>query len=128
MAGRVMKVGIMTQEEYRQRTMAIARGEYKPKRGEPKIWFESIQSMAQVLSSENQQLLRIIVEQKPNSIKELEAATGRKSSNLSRTLKMMARFGIVELVRENKTVRPIVKATEFLVEFGLFRYSAKKAA
>ena len=118
----------MAQEEYRQRTMAIARGEYKPKRGEPKIWFESIQSMAQVLSKENQQLLRIIVEEKPNSIKELEVATGRKSSNLSRTLKMMARFGIVELVRENKTVRPIVKATEFLVEFGLFRHSAKKAA
>lgn len=128
MTGKVMKVGIMSREEYQERTMAIARGEYKPKRGEPKIWFESIQSMAQVLSSENQELLRIIVEQKPNSIKELETATGRKSSNLSRTLNMMARFGIVDLARENKTVRPTVKATDFQVEFGLHRHFPGKAA
>ncbi|OGR07730.1 MAG: transcriptional regulator [Deltaproteobacteria bacterium RIFOXYD12_FULL_50_9] len=128
MAGKVMKVGILSREEYRERTMAIARGAYKPKNGEPKIWFESIQSMAQVLSNENQELLRIIVEQKPNSIKELEAVTGRKSSNLSRTLKQMARYGIVDLSRDNKTVRPVVKATDFLVEFGLSRHFPKVAA
>lgn len=128
MACKVMKVGIMSREEYRERTLAIAKGEYKPKPGEPKIWFESLQSMAQVLSSENQELLRIIVEQKPNSIKELEVATGRKSSNLSRTLKLMARFGIVDLAKENKTIRPIVKATDFQVEFGLHRHFAKTAA
>ncbi|AJY69533.1 transcriptional regulator [Geobacter sulfurreducens] len=128
MASKVIKVGIMSREEYRERTLAIARGEYKPKRGEPKIWFESLQSMAQVLSSENQELLRIIDERKPGSIKELEVVTGRKSSNLSRTLKLMARFGIVDLARENKAVRPIVKATDFQVEFGLYRHFPKKAA
>lgn len=128
MAGKVMKVGILSREEYKERTMAIASGRYKPKSGEPKIWFESIQSMAQVLSNENQELLRVIVEQKPNSIKELEAVTGRKSSNLSRTLKLMARYGIVELTRENKTLRPVVKATDFLVEFGLSRHFFKVAA
>jgi len=68
MAGEVMKVGILSREEYRERTLAIAGGSYKPKSDEPKIWFESMQSMAQVLSNENQELLRIIVEQKPNSI------------------------------------------------------------
>jgi predicted transcriptional regulator len=119
MANKTLKVGIMSREEYKKRTIAIAKGEYRPKRGEPKIWFESVQSMAQVLSSENQQLLREILERKPSSIKELEAATGRKSSNLSRTLKMMERYGIVELKRERRTVKPIVKATDFKVEFGL---------
>ncbi len=48
----VMKVGIISKEEYRQRTIAIAKGEYVAKNGEPKIWFESLQSMAQVLSNE----------------------------------------------------------------------------
>ncbi|MFH1672872.1 MAG: transcriptional regulator [Pseudomonadota bacterium] len=99
--------------------MAIARGEYKPKKGEPKVWFESLQSMAQVLNSENRQLLKIIKEQKPTSLKELEIATGKKSSNLSRTLKMMSRYGIVDLVRHNRSVKPVVKATDFKVEFGL---------
>ena len=75
--------------------------------------------MAQILSNENQDLLRIIKDQKPDSLKELELATGRKRSNLSRTLNTMSRYGIVELVRQNRALKPVVKATEFKVEFGL---------
>ncbi len=116
---KVMTIGIIPKDEYKQRTIAIAKGKYTPKKDEPKIWFESLQSMAQVLSNDNQDLLRIIIEKKPASLKELENVTGRKSSNLSRTLKMMARYGIVELAKENKTIRPIVRATSFKVEFGL---------
>lgn len=119
MAKKVLKVGIMSLNNYKKRTLAIARGKYSPKKGEPKIWFESLQSLAQVLSSENQQLLKTIEEQKPASLKELEEATGRKRSNLSRTLKTMSRYGIVELVKKNRTIRPIVRATDFKVEFGL---------
>jgi predicted transcriptional regulator len=121
MATSVMKVGIISKEDYRQRTIAIAKGEYVPRHGEPKVWFESLQSMAQVLSSENQELLKIIIDRKPTSLKELEEMTGRKSSNLSRTLKLMASFGIVTLEKDKKNVRPIVKATSFKVEFGLKR-------
>jgi predicted transcriptional regulator len=43
----------MSLQEYKQRTIAIARGEYKVKEDEPKVWFESIKSMAQILSYEN---------------------------------------------------------------------------
>lgn len=116
---KVMTIGIMPKGEYRERTIAIAKGKYIPKKNEPKVWFESLQSMAQVLSNDNQDLLRIIMEKKPASLKELGSVTGRKTSNLSRTLKMMERYGIVELEKENKTIRPIVKATSFKVEFGL---------
>ena len=77
--------------------------------------------MAMVLSTENQELLKTIVERKPNSLKELEVITGRKSSNLSRTLKMMARYGIVELQKQKKAIKPTVKAISFQVEFGLAR-------
>ncbi len=121
MSTSVMKVGIISKEEYRQRTIAIAKGEYVPRPGEPKVWFESLQSMAQVLSNENQELLKIIIDRKPASLKELEEITGRRSSNLSRTLKLMANFGIVALEKDKKNVRPIVKATSFKVEFGLKR-------
>ena len=79
----------------------------------------SLQSMAQILSSENQDLLRIILERKPGSIQDLEIATGRRSSNLSRTLKTLARYGIVELSKEERSVKPVVKATGFKVTFGL---------
>jgi len=119
MADKILRIGIISREEYKKRTLAIARGEYRPKQGEPKIWFESLQSLAQVFNSENRELLRIILEQNPGSLKELEAATGRKSSNLSRTLKLMNRYGIVTLEKHSRNIRPVVNATEFKVEFGL---------
>lgn len=106
-------IGIMPQEKIRERILAIARGDYKPKRGEPKIWFTSIKSVAEVLSEENRALLHVIQETKPESLKDLAETTGRKPGNLSRTLKTLASYGFVELNRENKTVRPVAKATEF---------------
>lgn len=119
MGKKILKIGIISRDDYKKRTVAIARGEYKPKKYEPKVWFESVQSMAQVLSSENQKLLRIIKEQKPTSLKELALVSGRKRSNLSRTLNTMSRYGIVDLVKQERTVKPIVKVTNFKVEFGL---------
>jgi len=122
MPKKILNVGIISRKGYMRRTIAIAKGEYVPKKGEPKIWFESLQAMAQVLSNENQQLLRTIIDQKPQSIKELESITGRKSSNLSRTLKTMERYGIVELSKYKKAVIPKVNITDFRVEFGLSNY------
>lgn len=116
---KTMIVGIISKEEYKARTIAIAKGEYKPKANEPKVWFESIKSLAQILSNENQHLLKVILENKPKSLKELEDLTGRAKSNLSRTLKTLSRYGIVELHKENNALVPEVKASNFKVEFGI---------
>ncbi len=117
----VVKIGIMSREDYKHRTIAIAKGEYVPHGDEPKIWFESLQSMAQVLNSDNQKLLQVILEKHPQSLKELEELTGRSVSNLSRTLKTMARYGIVELEKNRRRIVPRVKASDFRVEFGIKR-------
>jgi predicted transcriptional regulator len=119
MAGKKMKIGIMSKEDYRKRTIAIARGEYKTRKGEPKVWFESMESLGQVLSGQNQKLLRLIREKHPASLVELEALSGRKRSNLSRTLKTLSNYGIVDLVKDKRMVRPIVNATDFQVELRL---------
>jgi len=116
---KVMNVGIISQESYKNRTIAIAKGEYKPKKNEPKVWFESIKSLSQVLSNENQDLLKLIIKHKPKSLTELEEISHRKKSNLSRTLKTLERYGIVSLSKEKGKVMPIVKASDFRVEFGL---------
>lgn len=108
-------IGIMPQEKIRARMLAIARGEYKPKPGEPKVWFTSMKSLAEVLSDENRALLKVIAETKPESISDLADTTGRKPGNLSRTLKTMSNYGIVEMRREKRRVRPIAKATEFRI-------------
>ena len=108
-------IGIMPQEKIRARMLAIACGELQPKPGEPKVWFTSMKSLAEVLSDENRALLRVITETKPESISALAEATGRKPGNLSRTLKTMSNYGIVEMRREKRHVRPIAKATVFRI-------------
>ena len=101
---RVVKVGIMPLDQFKKRTISIAKGEYKPKKDEPKIWFRSMRSLAHVLSEENQQLLKLIVENQPKSIKDLESITGRTANNLLRTLRMMENYGFVKL-KEGKSGR-----------------------
>lgn len=109
----------MPLEEYKKRTIAIAKGEYIPKKDEPKIWFESLKSMAQILGNENQELLRIILEKKPQSLAELETLTGRAKSNLSRTLKTLERYGIIELNKIKNNLIATVKVVDFQVEFSI---------
>lgn len=111
-------IGIMPQEQIRERMLAIARGEYQPQPGEPKVWFTSMKSLAEVLSDENRALLRIIRDAQPESLSGLAQLTGRKPGNLSRTLKTMSRYGLVEMRRENRHVRPIVQTTEFCILAG----------
>ena len=114
-AARRVTIGIASQQEIRARVLAIAQGRHKPKPGEPKIWFTSMKSLAEVLSDDNRALLRVIRDTQPQSIAQLAVTTGREASNLSRTLKTMSRYGFVELQRQDKTVRPVSKATEFRI-------------
>jgi len=111
-------IGILPQDQIRARTLEIARGAYRPAAGEPKIWFTSMKSLAEVLSDANRALLQVIQETQPVSITALARATGRTPGNLSRTLKTMSRYGIVELKRERNHVRPIAKATAFRIVAG----------
>lgn len=90
-----LKVGIASYEEFKDRTMAIARGEQTVAGSDPKVWFTSIESFAKVLSDRNRALLALIAETNPGSIHELAVTTGRAKSNLSRTLRTMARYGLI---------------------------------
>ena len=96
---KTLRVGIASYEQMKARTLAIARGEYRPATGEPKVWFRSSESFARVLSDRNRALLGVIAESTPESLARLAELTGRKKSNLSRTLKTMERYGFVQLTR-----------------------------
>ena len=94
---KTLRIGIADYGQMKERTLAIARGDYRPAKGEPTVWFTSIESFAKVLSERNRELLTLIEQEKPDSLSELAALSGRNKSNLSRTLKTMARHGLVEL-------------------------------
>jgi predicted transcriptional regulator len=111
MTGRakILRIGIASREQMKLRTIAIARGEYTPSADEPKIWFTSMESLAQVLSSKNTLLLEMIRRAQPTSLKVLAKLTGRQVSNLSRTLRTMERYRLVKLdAQSNGTVVPTV--------------------
>jgi predicted transcriptional regulator len=112
-----LKVGIASFKEMKARTMTIARGEYKPRRGEPKVWFTSLESFARVLSVRNRALLNLIAEAQPESIAELASLSGRAKSNLSRTLRTMEGYGLVRLKRgERGKLAPRVPYTEIVLD------------
>ena len=77
--------------------MAIARGEHKLAKGEPTVWFTSIESFAKVISQRNHEPLALIARENQESRTELALLAGRTKSNLSRTLKTMLRYGLVKL-------------------------------
>ena len=99
---KTLVIGIADYNRIKTRTLAIARGELRPSQGEPTVWFTSVESFARVLSQRNRELLALIAREQPSSLSELAELAGRKKSNLSRTLKTMSRYGLVEL---NKGVR-----------------------
>ncbi len=94
-----LNLGINSYDEMKSRTMRIARGEHRVSPREPKVWFTSTESFAKLLSAGNRDLLRVIAEKAPASLDELAHLTGRKKSNLSRTLRTMAGYGLVRLER-----------------------------
>ncbi len=118
---KTLKVGIMPREAFQKRTIDIAAGRYKAKRGEPKVWFSSMKSLAQLLNENNVQLLKIINSQKPQTMKELANMIGREQSNLNRTLKTLAHYGIVELVKNKhgRGIKPVAKAIEFDIRYSI---------
>lgn len=106
---KTLKIGVLSREQYKARTLAIARGEYVPTKDEPTVWFESVRSISQVLSEENRALLKLILETHPQSLVELAQRSGRAAPNLSRTLKSMERYGLVHFEKgANRQLAPRV--------------------
>ena len=68
---KTLRVGIASYEQMKARTIAIARGEYRPAANEPKVWFTSAESFARVLSDHNRALLGITAESTPESLARL---------------------------------------------------------
>lgn len=117
---KTLRVGIASYEDMKARTMAIARGELKPKAGDPKVWFTSPESFAKLLSNKNRALLGVIADTRPESLNALATATGRTAGNLSRTLRTMERYGLVRLHKGVRgTVRPEVPYRDVQLEMTL---------
>lgn len=114
---KVLRIGIASRAQMKARTIAVARGEHKRAADEPKVWFTSMESLAQVLSTRNTLLLELIRRARPASLKELAALSGRAVSNLSRTLRTMERYRLVTLTESGSgTLVPSVPYDRLMLE------------
>ena len=74
-------------------------------RAEATVWSSSIKSFAKVFSQDTREVAGMIAREKPDSFTDLAELAGRNKSNLSRMLKTMSCYGLVELrVRRRGTV------------------------
>ncbi|CAN5231940.1 helix-turn-helix domain-containing protein [soil metagenome] len=114
-----LKVGIADSEDMKARTLRIARGEEKPSPGDPTAWFVSTESFSKVLSAPNREMLRLIAQEKPDSLDALAALTGRQKSNLSRTLKAMIGYGLIRMERDGRKLAPKLIHDRVVLELAL---------
>lgn len=71
-----------------------------------------------MLSNKNRELLKIIAEHKPETLDELSVLSGRQPSNISRTLKTLEGYGIVETKKTSRTKQLIVKTLDFDIQLS----------
>ena len=97
---------------------------------EPKRWFDSDataakslggaaspEAMVKLLSPDNLALLTLIGSRQPQSLHALAALAGRKSSNLSRTLKKLQQAGIIGFENgPGRTIAPRLLARRVTLE------------
>ncbi len=80
----------------------------------------SAEAMVKLLSPDNLALLQVIGRDHPDSVKALADMTGRKPSNLSRTLKRFEQAGIVRLSPgPGRVRRPLLIANKVRMEIDL---------
>jgi predicted transcriptional regulator len=81
-----------------------------------------------VLSREALDLLGVLIRQRPASVTELVAVTGRAQPNVSRSLQILAAHGLVRLVRAGREVRPEPIAGAVKVDLATGTYEAMPLA
>ena len=82
------------------------RGEKETLSGQETLYFTSIDELRHVLTDKRLELVRLILAEKPGSIKELAAIARRDVKNVNTDVHLLARLGLVDLADEKIQPRP----------------------
>lgn len=120
MSSDILRVSIAPQAAIKAYTRDIASGRRRRTIEDPDVWFSSIESFAKVLSEKNRALLSMIAEQHPESIEALAEASGRATSNLSRTLRTMQHYKLVRIEKgKGRRLKPVVNFKKLKLTFSV---------
>ena len=95
--------------ELQEEMRAVARGESRPSP-------LPAAALLAALSREALDLLGVVLRERPATVAELVARTGRAQPNVSRSLQLLAGHGLIRLEREGREVRPVPVAREVRVD------------
>lgn len=81
--------------------------------------FEGLAALRQLLSNERAKIIHIIKHEKPHSIYEVAKKTGRDIKAVTHDLRLLARFGLIDLVAERvghrHRLKPILTTDTLLI-------------
>jgi len=94
----------MPKTKTREITIAESKGVFsifrKPKTSKKDYDFEGVSAMRQLLSNEKARILHVIKNQRPSSIYELAKKLDRGFKSVNDDIKLLERFGFIELIEE----------------------------
>lgn len=104
-------------EDFARTIEAIERGEKVKKR--TGVYFTSMEAFRKALTVQRMNLLRLIKEKKPTSLRELARLSNRNIKNISDDVKFLAQVGLVELKESEKKILALVNYDKILLEIAV---------
>lgn len=95
---------------------AVARGETPAPPDAAAPSFESVETLARLLTPENRRLMAMIRDRKPQSVAELAELAGRAEPNLLRTLEKLRAAGLVRMDMAGRRKVPTVAVGRIIVD------------
>jgi predicted transcriptional regulator len=102
---------------------AVARGDKPAPADAGMASVESAEVLLRLLTKENRELLRMIRDQKPESVADLARMSHRAQPNLLRTLNKLEAFGLIEMRASGNRRMPVSKVKRLSVKIDPFSYN-----
>lgn len=99
---------------------AVARGEKPAPADASRPSFESAGVLLRVLTPENRRLLKIIRDERPQSVADLARRSKRAEPNLLRTLAKFEVLGLIEMQTAGRRKIPVLRVSRLRVEIDPF--------
>lgn len=107
---------IQSLKSLREEMVAVARGERPAPPNANVRSFNSLETVARLLTKENRKLLSLIRDSNPKSVAELAELSGRSQPNLTRTLNKLQAVGFVVMSLAGRQKAPRVALQKLTVE------------
>jgi predicted transcriptional regulator len=119
------KYKITSMAELEKEMRAVARGERPAPADAATASVESAEVLLRLLTPENRVLLKIIRDERPQSVADLARLSKRAQPNLLRTLAKLEALGLIEMHTAGKRRVPVPRVRKLRVEIDPFSLNDK---